>query len=139
MPVRSLSSRTRTCEDVHDQAPGRAGREDGTLNQLHRLLGRVAVALVRRGAHDRHPPDVGRYLTRLCTRGVLLQAGCHVWDALDVVPVEDVLALLAGVDQDAVVLLGPAPLATSTEVVGPDHLVQEILSPEDLITHQLGP
>ena len=83
------------------------------------------------------PPDVGRQLAR----GGLLgrdETGRHVGLAVDRVGVEVVGGGVLDVDEDRVVLGGPAPARARAVVVGPDDLVEEALAPEDLVEQQLA-
>src|SRR5207244_5942978 len=62
----------------------------------------------------------------------------HVGLALDGLRVEVVRALLPYVDEDRVVLRGPAPPRAAPVVVGPDDLVEEAAPAEDLVQQQLA-
>ncbi len=83
------------------------------------------------------PPDVGRQLAarRLLRSG---QPRRHVGLAIHLLAVEVVAVGVLHVDEDGVVLGGPAPARAAAEVVGPDDLVQEAVAPEDLVEQQLA-
>ena len=82
------------------------------------------------------PPDVGR---QLAASGLLggHEPGRHVRLPLDSLGVEPVAVRVLDVDEDRVVLRGPAALRLGAVVVGPDDLVQEALAAEELVEQKL--
>jgi len=83
------------------------------------------------------PPGVARALAALALfRGH--QPGRHVRLAIDGVAVEQVALRVLDVDEDRVVLGGPAATRLGTVVVGPDQLVEEALAAEQLVEQQLA-
>jgi len=64
--------------------------------------------------------------------------GRHVRDALDLVRVEEVALGVTDVDQDVVVLRGPAPGRACAVVVRPDDLVQKAVAAEDAVQQHLA-
>src|SRR5207244_2766432 len=92
--------------------------------QLTGFLGGIAGSLPRRRGHDRLPPHICRQLAGGPALA-RLQSGRHVRDAIDACRVEVVLAGVAGVHEDDIVLGGPPPPWSAAEVIGPDDLVDE--------------
>ena len=62
----------------------------------------------------------------------------HVGIAVDLVGVEDVVGGVFDVDEDGVVLGGPAAFGAAAVVVGPDDLVEEAGAPEDAVQQHLA-
>ena len=95
-------------------------------------MGRITSFFLAVGAYDRMPPGVcGKFaLLRLFLSH---QTGGHVWDAVDILPVEGVIMRIFCVEKDVVVLGRPAVSSPPTEIVRPDDLVQEVFPPKDLI------
>ena len=117
-----------------------AGARRGLHHPPHdplRLLRRVAGLLPPGGGHDRVPPRVARPLAALALLGGD-EAGRHVGLAVDGVGVEVVTAGGLDVDEDRVVLGGPARARLGAVVVGPDELVEEALAAEQLVEQQLA-
>ena len=52
------AGRAAACEEVGDQAAGRAGGQDDAAQNAERLLGGIAGALLAAGGHDRVPEDI---------------------------------------------------------------------------------
>ena len=134
---RRRPERAAACEEI--EAPvalPRRGRHDPPQH-TERLLGRIAGLLAAGRRDDRVPPDIGRKLPARCLLG-RHEPRRHVRLAIDGLGVEPVGRGILHVDEDRVVLRGPAPLRAGTVVVGPDELVQEAFAPEDLVEEHLA-
>jgi len=83
------------------------------------------------------PPGVGRELAARRLLGAD-QARRHVRDAVHGVGVEEVGVGVLHVDEDVVVLGGPAAPRPRAIVVGPHDLVEEARAPEDRVAEDLG-
>ncbi len=124
-------------EEVEDAVAGVGVDADDAVEDAEGLLGGVAGLLLAGGRDDGVPPDVGGGLAA----GALGRAdelGGHVGDAVAGVEVEGVVLGVAGVPEDVVVLGGPAGGGAGAVVVGPDDLVLEAGSGEDLVEQDLA-
>lgn len=83
------------------------------------------------------PPGIGG---QLASRGLLRphQPRCHVGDALDGLDVVGVMSRVFGIPEDVIVLGGPFLFGARAVIVGPNDLVQEALTPEDLVKQHLA-
>ncbi len=122
---------------VDDQFPRPRRRDDDPPQDAERFLRGISGALARRRRHDGVPPDVGgQFAARRALGG--LQARRHVRLSRHIARVEVIAARIADVDEDDVVLCGPATFRPRTIVVCPHHLVEKALATEDLVEQHLA-
>ena len=124
-------------EEVEDEVAGAGVDAHDALEELERLLRRVAGLLAAVGGDDGDPPDVGGNFAA----GGLLgadEAGRHVGDPIDGVEVEGVSLGRVRVPEDVVVLGGPAIARLAAIVVGPDDLIAEAGAAEYLVEQNFG-
>ncbi len=115
---------------------GRRRLQDAPQDPLG-FLARVTGFLPAGGRHDRVPPDISRQFPPL---GFFRrhEARCHIGDPLDRLLVEIMMPGVTDVDEDGVVLGGPAVPRAATVVVRPDDFVQEAVTAENLVEEDLA-
>ena len=116
-------------------------RHNLKVNLLETLSIRFVDTITKNNtsSNNRVPPRIrGQLAARRLLRPRPHQPRRHVRLALDLVHVESVMRRVFDVEKDVVMLGRPTAFGLAAVVVRPDDLVDEALSPEDLIQQNLA-